>query len=286
MYQLKSLEGINIEVIHRAFLEAFSDYQVKIDLPLWKLQNMMMRRGYIPEKSMGAFEDEALVGFIINGYREWEGKPTVYDAGTGVVPEHRKQGLTTNMFLKLVGQLKSEGVRQYLLEVIQKNTSAYELYKKQGFEVTRTFSCFQLDKSKYKCEKNFTVEHVECFEPVVWEKIETFWDFKPSWQNSIASVCAAADTFAYSTVHMDNSIVGYGIVEKRTGDIPQLAVHKDYRKKGIGAAILADLIKNTESGRVAFINVDDSADSMKGFLNTSGFEHYVDQYEMILEFND
>ncbi|MHB1392499.1 MAG: GNAT family N-acetyltransferase [Clostridia bacterium] len=98
MFSYKTLENVDIDIIHQAFVSAFSDYQIKVDLPLWKLQNMLQRRGYIPEKSMGVFKDEALVGFILNGNREWKVKPTVYDTGTGVVPEYRKQGLTTNMF--------------------------------------------------------------------------------------------------------------------------------------------------------------------------------------------
>lgn len=283
MYEFKTLEGVSINVLHKAFVEAFSDYQVKIDLPLWKFENMIARRGYIPEKSMGAFKDNELVGFILNGYRDWNGKPTVYDEGTGVIPEYRKQGLTTNMFLKIAEQLKAEGVGQYLLEVLQVNTSAFELYKKQGFEITRTFSCYKMDKDKYQARGNFTVEQAKGFEAADWELLKTFWDFKPSWQNSIDSILAVPDSFIYSVVKQDGRIVGYGIIEKRTGDIPQLGVDRNYRRKGIAGSIVSNLLTHTESDKVGVINVDDISGTLKGFLTASGFEHYVDQYEMLLK---
>jgi ribosomal protein S18 acetylase RimI-like enzyme len=285
MFNYETLENIDMEIIHHAFINAFSDYQIKVDLPLWKLLQMLQRRGYIPEKSMGAFDDEALVGFILNGLREWNGKLTAYDTGTGVVPEYRKQGLTTNMFHNVLEQLKHEGVEQYLLEVIQQNTSAYELYKKQGFETTRTFSCYKLDKSKLQPYNTFAVEHVEGFTAADWEQLKDFWDVQPSWQNSIKSINALSDEFIYSVVRSGNKIVGYGIVEKRAGDIPQIAVDRNFRRKGIAGSIMADLISNTESSKVAVINVDDHSKVMKDFLSALGFEHYVAQYEMVLEIN-
>lgn len=285
MLKYSSLEGIDTEVLHRTFLDAFSDYQVKIDLPLWKLKQMLHRRGYVPEKSMGVFKDEVLVGFILNGYREWNGKPTVYDTGTGVIPEYRKQGLTTNMFQRTLELLKADGVEQCLLEVIQNNTSAYELYKKYGFKVIRTFSCYKLDKSKYQPEENFEVLHIGGFSAAQWEHLMGFWDFQPSWQNSIESICALSEEFIYSVVRSDNRIVGYGVIEKRTGDIPQIGVDRNYRGKGIAGSIMSDLINSTESSKVAVINVDDSAKAYKHFLSALEFEHYVDQYEMVMDLN-
>jgi len=234
---------------------------------------------------MGVFRDDALVGFILNGYREWNGKLTVYDTGTGVLPEYRKKGLTTNMFRNVMELLKAEGVEQYLLEVIQQNTSAYELYRKQGFEITRTFTCFKLDKSKYKSQTNIEVEHIDGFTAAEWEQVKTFRDWKPSWQNSIEAVCSLPGEFIYSAARSDNKTVGYGIIEKRTGDIPQFGVDRKYRRKGIAASIMTDLINNTKSDKISVINVDDQSKTSKEFLIALGFEHYVEQYEMVLDIN-
>ena len=68
MFNYKTLENTNIEILHEAFLSAFSDYQVKMNFPFWKFQQMLQRRGYISEISIGAFKNHVLVGFVLNGF--------------------------------------------------------------------------------------------------------------------------------------------------------------------------------------------------------------------------
>lgn len=287
MFTYKTLENTNIRMLHQTFVNAFSDYQVKIDLPFWKFQQMLQRRGYVSYLSIGTFKNEELVGFVLNGIRNWRGKPTVYDIGTGVIGEYRKQRITSTMLLNIRELLKEKKVEQYLLEAIQSNTSAINLYKKQGFEVIRNFACFELEKNKHKHKHkpkpmtNYKVEHVNKISSADWEQIMEFWDFIPSWQNSIDSINAASDTFIYSVVCKDDTIIGYGIINKKTGDIPQVAVNKDYRYQGIARSIVTDLLKNTESRTIEVLNVDYESKSMEKFLLALGFENTIGQYEMI-----
>ncbi|MCR1973903.1 GNAT family N-acetyltransferase [Clostridium sporogenes] len=283
MFSYDTLENISIETLHRTFLNAFSDYQVKMDLPILKFQYMLQRRGYVAKASIGAFNDETLVGFVLNGVRNWDGKLTAYDTGTGVIETYRKQGITSNMLLNVRQLFKEMGVEQYLLEVIQSNTSAFQLYKKQGFKILREFECFHLDKNKYNPITTYKVEHVNMINSNDWRELTEFWDFVPSWQNSIDSINAVSDAFIYSIVRLDDNIVGYGVIDKKTGDIPQIAVNKNYRRKGIARSILTDLMKNTESYNINVINVDGESRSMKDFLLKLGFECGVSQYEMILK---
>lgn len=282
MFTYKTLENTRIQILNEAFVNAFSDYEIKIDLPLWKFQQLLQRRNYVPELSIGAFRNESLVGFVLNGFRNCNGTPTAYDTGTGVIGEYRKQGITSNMMLHIRKLLIEKEVKQYLLEVLQSNTPAIELYQKQGFEIIRNLVCLQLDKNKYKPMTNFEVEHVEKINLNDWKQLTSFWDWIPSWQNSIDSINAVADTFIYSIVRIDDAIVGYGIIDKKTGDIPQIAVNKHYRRKGIARSLLTNLIGSTESDKISFINVDDQSTSTKVFLLNSGFESVVSQYEMIL----
>lgn len=183
-----------------------------------------------------------------------------------------------------VGQLfKEMGVEQYLLEVIQSNTSAFQLYKKQGFKILREFECFHLDKNKYNPIKTYKVEHINMINSKDWRELKEFWDFQPSWQNSIDSINAVSDAFIYSIVRLNDSIVGYGVIDKKTGDIPQIAVNKNYRYKGIASSIITDLIKNTDSYNINVINVDGESKSMMNLLLKLGFKYGVSQYEMILK---
>ncbi len=280
MFSYKILDKTSIETLHKTFSDAFSDYQVKMDLPIWKFKQMLQRRGYVSEMSIGAFKSEMLVGFVLNGFRNWNGKSTVYDLGTGVTVEYRRQGITSNMLLNIKKELKEKQVEQYLLEVIKFNTSAVELYKKQGFEIQREFQCFHLDKNKYNPITTYMVEHVD---KINLRQLTGFWDFEPSWQNSIDSISSIPEAFQYSIVRFDNNIVGYGIIDKKTGDIPQIAVNKDYRGEGIARSIITDMIKNTDPHKISVLNVDDQSESTKNFLLQLGFEYSVSQYEMLLK---
>lgn len=278
-----TFENMAIKPLHNTFLAAFSDYQVKMDLPLLKFQQMLLRRGYIPKASIGAFNNNILVGFLLNGIRQWNGKSTAYDTGTGVVKSYRSHGITTNMFLNAKQLLKEIGVKQYLLEVIQSNTSAVSLYEKQGFEITRNFECYILDKNNFTSMPTYEVEHMNCINENSFEELTNFWDFKPSWQNSIDSINAVSDNFIYSIVKMDDIIVGYGIIDINTGDIPQIAVSKNYRCKGIGKSILVDLLSKTIPCNISILNIDSQCDSTRSFLVNLGFKQHVKQYEMVLK---
>lgn len=282
MFQYKTLESTRIEVLHEAFVDAFSDYQIKFDIPIWKFKAMLQRRGYAPSISVGAFKGERLVGFVLNGFRDWNGKSTVYGLGTGVIGEYRKKGITSNILAYLKDLLKIKGTEQFLLEVIQTNTTAFQLYKKQGFEVVREYSCFHIDKNLYHPRETYKVESIERFGDAEWGNIISFWDYIPSWQNSTDSVNAIAEAFRYSIVRIDGIIAGYGIIDKRTGDIAQIAVDKRYRRRGIARSIITDLIDNTEEEKVAVLNVDGREEAMKSFLLDAGFVNTVDQYEMLL----
>lgn len=276
----RMLENVEMETIHSAFVEAFSDYQVKIDLPFWKFHQMLKRRGFDPELSIGAFEDERLVAFVLNGYRDWNGKKTVYDLGTGVVADYRRRGITSEMLQRIKEKMKERGIDQYLLEVLQTNQSAVSLYQKQGFQIQRTFSCYHLDKNDLSQSTTHSVESVDIID---LEMLNEFWDFKPSWQNSIESVKAVPEDFHYAIVRNDNIIIGYGIIDKKTGDIPQIAVHKEYREKGIASSILLELAKNTEAIKLSILNIETPLKSMEEFLLKSSFTSYVGQYEMLLK---
>lgn len=280
MLEYRTLKKTSIETLHKAFLDAFSDYQIEVDLSIERLKQMLQRRGYVPEISIGAFKNDLLVGFILNGLRSWNGKTTVYDIGTGVIIDYRRQGITSSMLLNVKEILKQKQVEQYLLEVIQSNTSAFQFYKKEGFQIKRNFPCFELDKKRYVPLKKYKVEHTN---RMAWEQLTEFWDFEPSWQNSMDSINAVSEEFLYSIVHFDNTIVGYGIINKKTGDIPQIAVNKHYRGKGIGRSIITDLMENTESHKISVINVDDESKCTKDFLIKLGFEYIVGQYEMFLK---
>lgn len=274
-----TLEKINVDALYKTFLDAFSDYQVKIDLPFWKFRQMLQRRGYAPEISIGAFQEKDLIGFSLNGVRSWREKATVYDIATGVIPEYRRKGITSGIFLCVKALLQEKPVEQYLLEVIKSNRPAVQLYQEQGFKIQREFSCFQLKKENFIPRE---IYHVDEIEKIDFNQVTAFWDYAPSWQNTIDSIRAVQKSFAYFVVKANHTIIGYGIVDKNTGDIPQIAVAKDCRGNGIGSSILSKMVQSTKSETLGLLNVETGLKTMEFFLNRTGFVYEVSQFEMLL----
>nr|WP_314465420.1 GNAT family N-acetyltransferase [uncultured Clostridium sp.] len=280
MLHYESLIHIEKEAIYQAFLKAFSDYQVRLDLSFAQFEKMLKRRGFDPNVSVGAFDEDCLAGFILNGCRKWNGKATAYDVGTGVIPQFRKQGITNHMLQTAKQHFSDTGVEQYILEVLTSNTAAANIYRKNGFTVEREFLCCQMERGKDRSDPIHQAEHI--LNPD-WELLGSFWDFPPSWQNSIQSIEAVPESFIISAVRKNNRIAGYGIIDKSTGEIPQIAVDKSWRNKGIGSSILADLIEQTDSGQIKILNIDTRSEAMLYFISAAGFYNTVNQYEMKLE---
>lgn len=268
--------------IYQTFIQAFSDYQVSVDMPFESFETRLKRNGYVSEFSAGAFEGDELVGFVLNGVRNWNGEKTIYDLGTAVIPECRKKGVTSSL-LELVNNLCIEkNIKKYQLEVIQNNTDAVSLYKKQGFEVIRELNCYCTESRMNKSEKpvKWKLHHAEQILEEQWEIIQNFWNYPPSWQNSIDSVCVVGDSFFYTLAEKDGELIGYGIVEKTRGDIVQLAVKKEYRRKGVAADILYDLQNQINTEKMTIVNVDGRDEALNTFLGKMGWKLYVTQYEM------
>ena len=285
MYIYSLLENTSVQTLFLAFLQAFEDFPSTKNVSIESFQNMLQIRGYIPEISMGAFDksNHILASFILNGFRTWNGKSTVYDILSGTVPSYRRQGIANTVFEKIQVLLRQKNAEQYLTEVKKENTTAIELYKKQGFEIRRGLSSFKLKKENHN--KTILTCKIEYFTEIKqneWEQLKSFWDFQPSWQNSISSINAVKGIMNYAVVCLDNNIIGYGVVDKNTGDIPQLAIHKDYRRKGIAGSIVSALFEKVAMNQLNILNVDDAYDGMKLFLLKLGFEKTISQYEIVL----
>lgn len=78
-----------------------------------------------------------------------------------------------------------------------------------------------------------------------------------------------------------NELVGFGIIENHTGDIPQLSVHPNYRRQGIATALLQALVKFSEKEKVKIINIPDQYLPFKGLFQSLKIESGKGQFEMV-----
>jgi GNAT superfamily N-acetyltransferase len=78
--------------------------------------------------------------------------------------------------------------------------------------------------------------------------------------------------------YVDGNCVGYGVVFRPSGNLMQLAVAREYRRKGIGSRILAALSPN-EALKVN--NIDENLKGTLAFFEANNFKIVLKQYEMM-----
>lgn len=273
------LTASDFPALYACFLEAFSDYQVDLQMSHEQFAQRLTRDGVQMEMSAAAFDDDRMIGFYVNGIGEWQGKQSAYDAGTGVIPSYRKRGIAKDLFAFLVPRLKEVSVSQYLLEVITTNTPAVALYRKVGFVETRQLAVFRSSEGIKAVEEVEGVSIREVEQPA-WERFRSFWDGYPSWQNSIAAIERVKDRTVVVGAYQDERCIGYGAVFQPSGLLMQLAVESRHRRKGIGRAIMASLQRQVE-GLLKTNNVDGEMRSAMAFYEALGFKEVLRQFEMV-----
>ena len=279
--KINSLKDINTDRIFKAFSRAFEDYDIQLNKE--QLSDMLNRRGFVPKLSFAVFEGDEIVAFTLNGIGVFNGTKTAYDTGTGTVKEFRGRGLATKIFEHSISYLKKENIEQYLLEVLQHNTKAVSVYKKLGFEVSREFNYF------VQVNENIHVGKGEVNIPCIIKQIQLndiklvngFWDFYPSWQNSFDSINRVPEDFRLLGAYLQERLIGYCIFAPKSGDVTQIAVDKQHRRKGIASILLKEALKHNLYNSVKVINTDVTCNSITRFLNFHNIALKGKQFEMI-----
>ena len=279
--EIRSLNNICLNELFEAFEQAFADYEVQLNKV--ELLTMLKRRGFEPKASFGAFDGNKIVSFTCNGIGNFYGTPTAYDTGTGTLKDYQGKGLATQVFKYSIPHLKALGVKEYLLEVLQHNIGALSVYRKLGFEVTREFYYFklknnQISKTIRTLDIPYTLKPIKIDE---YNSIPNFWDFKPSWQNSIEAIERCLKDFICLGVFSEGNLIGYGVFEPISGDVTQIAVDKQFRRRGVGSLLFQKMLESNKHSSIKIINTDIECHSITTFLQSKNIEPAGKQFEMI-----
>jgi len=137
------------------------------------------------------------------------------------------------------------------------------LYRGLGFQETRRFDCWTYEATSGRRMAEGSVN-------------EEWWDVEPAWQNSTASIRRAHDPHLV----LGNER-GYVVVFPGNGDVPQLAVAREHRRRGVGRELLH--AARAAAGRpLRILNVDDRDDGIAAFLESCGARRFIRQIEMRL----
>lgn len=270
--------------LHETFLQSFADYLVPIQLNAEQFKTKIKREGVAPSFCVAAYAGTEMAGFILTGLGEWHGKPTAYNAGTGVLPQYRGYNLTQQLYAFMLPKLRESGVEQCLLEVIQENAPALRAYKAVGFKVTRSMDLLRAQKAELLLKEgepdSITIDAI--IKPD-WKIYNSFWDAEPSWQNTAEAIKKSPDEkVILEARNKEQDVVGYIIFFPNTGSVAQFAVDKQSRGRGVGTALLREAVQLTSIPSLMFVNIDSTATSLLLYLERRHFRHVLSQYEMLL----
>jgi ribosomal protein S18 acetylase RimI-like enzyme len=201
-----------------------------------------------------------------------------YNAGTGVIPEKRGNKITFKLLEHIIPKLREQNVTKIKLEVITENEIAFKTYKKIGFEIIRELNCYK-GQIKSKIESKFKILPLENYD---WESLRSFWDWEPTWQNSISSVENTSNLNVMIGAFSSNLLIGYLIYNPNSNRIQQFAVNKEYRNQGVGKQLFQYISRENEN-EFSIINIEDNSLNTNNFLSSLRLKVYIKQYEMELK---
>ena len=277
------LASVDESQVYRAFMEAFADYAM--DASGTKEDTMLLRMAKNSvdfEASPGAYDGDRLVGFTLIGIDEIDGSLTAYDAGTGIIPDFRAQGLAKAMFDHALPELEARGVKRFVLEVLQKNESAIKAYQKSGFEIDREFRCLVADtESLRELPSNAGVD-VRSTDAATFESLVPEATWTPSFENRFTAHLAIPDHVTFLGAYDGDDCVGAIAYCAGLNWLLSLLVKHSHRRQGVGKALLKCLASSMPEtvSKLPALNVDGEDKGMQAFFEAVGFTYLIDQYEM------
>lgn len=278
--EIRNLEHIDFDTLFHGFEKAFADYEIRFEKE--EVRSMLKRRGYNPELSFAAFDGGEIAAFTLNGTGCFNGILSAYDTGTGTAKEYRGQGIAGKIFAHSLPFLREAGIRQYVLEVLQNNHGAISVYRKLGFETTREFDCFRQSISQI----DFSGSDAECtisqIDTDTIIRAQHFCDLAPSWQNNFDSITRGCCGLTSLGAFAGDTITGYCVFDRLTGDITSIAVTPAYRRKGIASRLLHEAVKMMKTDFIKVLNIDTCDRQLHAFLQNMNIPVASKQYEMTL----
>ena len=278
---ISSLENVSLDEIVSVFNRAFADYIVRVKLNKTTLEQRIITENISLAHSVGTFSKGRLVGFILHAYDDLNEERVFYNSGTGVLPEHRGQGITEKMYEYSIPKLKKEGARKCYLEVIDTNNKAIHVYFKVGFQILRDLACFK-GVVYFSPIANIDGIEIRLLQEPDWFLFPTFWNNRPTWQNAMPAIRRAPGLYQSVGLFDGNKLIGYGMINTKTGRVPQFGVHPSFRRRGLGKMLFSYLCRMGNS-HLSVINVDKSDQPTSLFLQDIGMDVFTGQYEMMLE---
>jgi ribosomal protein S18 acetylase RimI-like enzyme len=279
--EFHTLEQIPIEALRTCFNASFADYELPLQMDETAFIHKLIVEDINLSISVGAFYNNALVGFILFGLDTVNGTVTAWDGGTGVIPAYRGQQLTQRMFEYAAPILKGKGTKRVILEVLENNIGAHRIYQKIGFKDVRKLHAYKGYFGSTH-QQSHTIEVQTNYDT---NTLTNLCDWQPAWQQMNNRVSNWGDAVTTIAIKQGRNIIAYAhytTLNKHATPsrrVLQFAVAKEHRRQGSATALFQH-IAGDNSLPITVINVDEHSDNSNSFLKSIGLECFVSQYEM------
>tara|TARA_R110002096_G_scaffold242109_2_gene434098 strand:+ start:1246 stop:2106 length:861 start_codon:yes stop_codon:yes gene_type:complete len=281
-YEIRPLQHNDLRQMHRSFLEAFSEYPVPMQLSYSLFKKRMLGKLNIRfDLSFGAFSGQKLVGFIFHSLNEYKGITSIYNGGTGVIPGHRGNRLTRQLYLAFREKAGTQAKR-CVLEVITVNEVAIKVYEEIGFRKVGFYNCYKLNKILEPSNLNQEEFLIACGSLSRKDLYQQLDSVETSFSDTFDQLAYNAASETFVECRSGGRVVGYIIFQAQSGRITRMAVDASLRRKGIGTRLVYEAYIQSGKKNLTAINIPEAAKDIAGFLLNAGFENQVDQWEMEL----
>ncbi len=268
--EIKTLAGVSLSTLTAVFNQAFTGYFVPINMSEEGMADRLARARIDLSQSIGTFTKDGLVAFMLTGIEQRGDRKVAYNAGTGVIPDYRRQRLVKQMYAWAEDFWRAAGFTDLTLEVIVENKYAIKAYEGVGFRIERRLASFKYQRDDAASSSS----ELEQVEKPNWPSYAQLRAFAPSWDFNQAGVEAVKQDYEF----FEGS--------SATGDAFAI-VHKNGRiaQAGCSSGTVEDwdrLLSNLEKqhNSLTWVNIDVKAEALLEAVQQRGWEPIIEQYEM------
>ena len=265
MYHFQPLHETDMQQLMQCINSAFSDYEQPICFTPESLKHYLAASAVDLSLSFGAFCEEQPVAFILNSSGTYQNQNVVFDAGTGVVPDHRGKGVFSALFEYTCAQLEQRRITKYYLEVLQSNHHAVAIYSKKGFSVQREYSVLTASGPR-----NGRIPDVATVPYPDFKAFPTVFSVDPSFEHTTYAI--DQNPLLYEVLCLSDR--AYCIYAKRNGEINQIHYNDTDALREVMCALI------DRYPRAMAKNIDCSCSDVIELLTQIGFVEILKQYEM------
>jgi len=278
-FKYRDYDPKELEKLHAVFLRAFSDYFVTFSPKLEQFKTRIEHKLNIqPHLSRLAWDGGRPVGFVLHTLNAYNGKQTLYNGGTGVDPDYRRQQIATRLYHQVLANIPLGQVDRILLEVVAKNQPGIKLYESLGFQFYQVVKCFKLYSVKGEIQNTAEIRASDELKAVY----KLHQSFLPSFMDSTEQLAYNLKHERILEAYKDESLTGYVIFQPRLGRISQLAVDPKHRNLGIGRQLIQQALLQSDTNYLTLMNIPEDQHDTIDSLYALGFQNELDQIELEL----